>query len=60
MYDTTISKIGEKSIIFRNLGKEKLRISAVLCILANGSKLPPLLIFLGKTNGPKEQKIKKL
>lgn len=59
LYETTISKIGEKSVTVRNFGKEKLRISAVLCVLADGSKLPPLLIFRGKTNGPKEEELKK-
>ena len=59
LYDTTVSKIGEKSITVRNFGKEKLRISAVLCVLADGSKLPPLLIFRGKNNGLKEEEFKK-
>ena len=59
LYNTTISKIGEKSVTVRNFGKEKMRISAVLCVLADGSKLPPLLIFRGKTNGPKENELKK-
>ena len=38
-----------------NFGKEKLYISAVLCIFVDGSKLPPLLIFHWKINGPKKQ-----
>ena len=60
IYDTTISKIGEKSLIIHDIGKEKLRISAVPCILADGTKLSPLFIFRGKTNGPKEQDLKKI
>ena len=59
LYDTTVSKIGEKSITVRNFGKEKLRISAVLCVLADGSKLPPLFIFRGINNGRKEEELKK-
>ena len=59
LYDTTISKIGEKRVTVSNFVKEKLRISGVLSVLANGSKLPPLLIFLGKNNGPKEEELKK-
>ena len=43
----------------RTFGKDKLRISAVLSILANGLKLPPLLVFRGKTGGPKENKLQK-
>ena len=57
IYNTTINKIGEKSVIVRTFGKDKLRITAVLCILANGIKLPPLLIFRGKTGGPKEKSL---
>ena len=32
IYNTTINKIGEKSVIVRTFGKDKLRITAVLCI----------------------------
>ena len=60
IYDTTISKIGEKSLIIHDILKEKLRISEVPCILADGTKLSPLFIFRGKTNGPKEQDLKKI
>ena len=56
-YNTTVQKIGEKSVKVRTFGKDKVRISAVLAILANGFKLPPLLIFRGKTGGPKEKKL---
>ena len=59
IYNTSIEKIGEKSVYVRNFGKDKLRISAVLCILADATKLPPLLIFRGKTNRPKENELKK-
>ena len=33
IYNTTINKIGEKSVKVRTFGKDKLRITAVLCIL---------------------------
>lgn len=45
IYRTIISKIGEKSVRVRTFGKDKLRISAKLRILANGMKISPLLIF---------------
>ena len=58
IYKTSIEKIGEKSVNVRTFGKDKLKISAVLCILGNGCKLPPLLIFRGKKNGPIENDLK--
>ena len=60
IYPTTIAKIGEKNVNIRTFGKDKMRISVVLTILADGSKLPPLLIFKGKSNGPKEKNYKKI
>ena len=59
IYPTTIAKIGEKNVNVRTFGKNKMRISVVLTILADASKLPPLLIFKGKSNGPKEKKLQK-
>ena len=40
--------MGEKEIAVRTGGKEKLRITSVLTVFADGSKLPPLLIFKGQ------------
>ena len=60
IYNTTVQKIGEKSVKVRTFGKDKVRISAVLAILANWFKLPPLLIFRGKTGGPKEKNYRKI
>lgn len=57
IYNTAIEKIGGKNVSVRTFGKDNLRISAVLSILANGLKIPPLLIFCGKTGGPKENKL---
>lgn len=55
IYPTTIAHIGEKSVDIRSFGKDKMRITVVLTILADGTKLPPLLIFRGKNNGLKEK-----
>jgi hypothetical protein len=44
----------------RTFGKDKLRISAVLSILANGLKLPPLLIFMEKQEGQKNINYKRI
>lgn len=60
IYPTTIAHIDEKSIDIRSLGKDKMRITAVLTILRDGTKLPPLLIFRGKNNGLKEKLYKKI
>ena len=38
-YNITISKIGEKSVKVRTFGGERLRVSLILCILADGEKL---------------------
>ena len=38
-YNTTISKIGEKSVKVHTFGRERLRVSLILCILADGEKL---------------------
>jgi len=56
-YNTTVAKLGEKSIKVRTFGGERLRISLILCILANGDKLPIFVIFKGSKNGRKENSI---
>ena len=43
-YNTTISKIGEKSVKVRTFGGERLRVSLILSILSDSEKLPPLII----------------
>ena len=55
-YNTTISKIREKSVKVRTLVRERLEVSLILSILADGEKLPPLIIFKGTKNGPKENR----
>ena len=56
-YNTTISKIREKSVKDRTLVRERLEVSLILSILADGEKLPPLIIFKGIKNGPKENRL---
>ena len=54
-YNTSISKIGEKSVkVFWTFCRERLRVSLILSILADGEKLPPLIIFKGTKNVPKK------
>ncbi len=46
---------GKKTVIIRTQSQEKCRVSLVLGIIADGNKLPPLIIFKGsnKTKIPK-------
>ena len=55
----TIARIGEKNINVRTFGSEKSRITVLLTILANGVKLPPLIVFKGKKNGTIFNRLKK-
>ncbi|CAB1096096.1 unnamed protein product [Ectocarpus sp. CCAP 1310/34] len=41
----TVNATGEKEIAVKAGGEEKMRITSVLTVFADGSKLPPLLIF---------------
>ena len=54
----TIEKIGEKTVTIVTHGSERTRISLLLCISASGEKLPPLLVFKGKSDGNKIKKLK--
>lgn len=47
----TITKKGEKTVRIRTGGKEKDRVTVVLAITADGSLLPPVVIFKGKRDG---------
>ena len=44
----TIDRVGVKSCIIRNTGAEKRHITVVLTVAADGSMLPPMVIFKGK------------
>jgi len=41
----TIAKIGNKKVNIKTFGCDKMRISIILKILANGDKLPPLIVL---------------
>ena len=55
----TVTKLGEKTVTKRTFGSERTRISVILCISADGQKIPPLLVFKGKKGGRKEEELKK-
>ena len=45
-----ISKKGEKNVVVRTQNQEKIRITLLLSIWADGDKLPPYIIFKAKSN----------
>lgn len=46
--ETTIETVGVKSVPLKTTGHEKERVTVCLTAMADGRKLPPLLIFKGK------------
>lgn len=56
-YSTTITTIGAQTVSVKNFNKDKLRITVILCIISDGTKQPPLIIFKGETNKAKEKKL---
>ena len=47
----TIAKIGSKTVNIKTYGQDKVRVTAILWIVAEGTKLLPMLIFKGEPNG---------
>lgn len=47
--DRTVSVKGSKSVTIRTGGNEKQRCTVMLCILADGTKLPPYIVLKRKT-----------
>uniref|UniRef100_A0A8C3IBY8 HTH CENPB-type domain-containing protein n=1 Tax=Chrysemys picta bellii TaxID=8478 RepID=A0A8C3IBY8_CHRPI len=45
----TVTGVGEKTVLIKTTGHEKIYFTVVLSCLANGSKLPPVVIFKRKT-----------
>ena len=43
-----IAQKGEKNVVVRTQNQERIRISCLLTICADGDKLPPYIIFKGK------------
>ena len=54
LYKNVIEQIGNKHITVKSFNCDKIRINLLLTILSNGNKLPPLVVFRGKENGPLE------
>ena len=49
---STYNKKGEKTVLIKSTGHEKSRFTTVLAVMADGTKLPPMLIFKRKTKPP--------
>ena len=47
----TITKIGSKTINIKSHGQDSVRVTAILWIVVDKTKLPPILIFKGELNG---------
>ena len=56
----TIDFKGKKGIDIYTFGADKVRISAILSIVGNGNKLPPILVFKAKKNGRLENELNTL
>ena len=46
----TIAKIGSKTVNIKTHGRDKVLVNEILWIGADGTKLPPMLIFKGESN----------
>ena len=56
----TIARIGSKEVVIKTHGQEKQHVTAILCITADATKLPLMLVFKGRTAWRKSQKEKNL
>ena len=50
----TIARIESKSVVIKTHGQEKVHVTAILCIIADASKVPRMLVFKGQPEGRKE------
>ena len=57
---TTIDFIGKKSIEIETFGREQYRITIILTIAGDGTKLPPFVILKGKPGKIIENHVKNL
>ena len=55
----TIAKIGSKEVNIKTHGQERIHVTAILWIVADGTKLPPMLVFKGKQDGRVEKRLHK-
>ena len=48
----TVNKKGANTVLIKSTGHEKSRYTVVLALMADGKKLPPMIIFKRKTKPP--------
>ena len=48
----TVNEKGANIVLIKSTGHEKSRYTVVLALMADGKKLPPMIIFKRKTNPP--------
>ena len=54
-----IAKIGSKTVNIKTHGQEKVRVIVILWIVADGTKLPPVVVFKGNPNGRVAKELEK-
>ena len=55
----TVTFKGSKSVVIKKQNQEKCRCSLLMTIRADGTKLPPYIIFITKDEGKVENELKK-
>ena len=55
----TIAKIGSKEVDIKTHEQEKIHVTTILWIIADGTKLPPMLAFKGQPDGRVERRLNK-
>ena len=55
----TIAKISSKTVNIKTHGQEKVRVTVILWIVADDTKLPPDLVFKGNPNGRVAKELEK-
>ena len=56
---TTVEKTGNKTDNVKTLGTKRIRLSLLLAINDSGGKLKPLIVFKGKFNPVKQNRLNK-
>ena len=55
----TIAKIGFKEVNIKTHGQERIHVTAILWIVTNGTKLPPMLVFKDQQDDRVERRLHK-
>ena len=55
----TIAKIGSKEVVAKTHGQEKVYVTSILCIIADSTKLPSILVIIDSLKEESKRKLKK-